>query len=429
MTLLISVTMAIGMAMPAPTVDVVAKDSHGITVAVMQGDSAALQRIGRSATTARFAARAGYYRTRGDLAQSNHWATTCINDPGVQGEAGQGAMYLCRSLLAGNRLIAGDIQGWASQMQTVQVLYHRHVAPSLGAGETVSGVTAPDVASFQQWPPSATLAAAATPGYQLPIATDLGVPILRAKIIDGQDGKRRNIDADFLLDTGATRSHISRQAARSMGLSVTERFATDTSTPGRPAAIGLAAPVDVQLGELHFSNVSFTVTEQIPVNIIGLDMLYQLGPFVLRQTQLELLDSIPAGICRQPLTATSALWGNQYALRMPMRIGERDALVLLDTGADHPLQVAGADLSSFPQSGLVQRSRLTMHGLQAVQYAQAAAPVTFNGHTVNLQTQVTDQPAHVFPLSWHAGFGMHEAYDYYIDVAAGRGCLAPRPQT
>lgn len=421
-----SATVVLSVASPSSARDVAAEDSHGITVAVMQGNGAVLERIGKSEGPARLAARAGYHRTRGEISQSNRWADACIADAAVVAEQSQGVMYLCRSLRAGNRLLEGDIQGWAADMQKVRALYQQHVAPSLRAGEEVSAITAPAFDAFSHWPRSAMLAAPATPGSRLSLSTKAGVPVVRGKIQGGQDGKRRDIDSDFIIDTGATRSHISRKAAQAMGLAVTDGFAIDTTLPNQPVAIGLAAPVDVQLGDLHFKDVSFTVTDQIQFNIIGLDLLYRLGPFVLKPAELELLRALPAGICKQPMAATSALWGGQYSLRLPMRIGKRDELVLLDTGTDVTLEASGMNLATYPQASLVQRRRWTMHGLEPVRYAEATAPVTFNGRTMTLQTQVSDQPATVFPVSWRAGFGLRNGYDYYVDVAAGLGCLAPR---
>lgn len=426
MRFLMSAAILLSVASPTSARNVVAEDSHGITVAVMQGNGAALERIGNSAGTERFAARAGYHRTRGEIPQSNRWADTCIADAAVIAEKSQGVMYLCRSLRAGNRLLEGDIQGWAADMQKVHALYQQYVAPSLRAGEEVSAITAPNFNAFSRWPRSATLAAPAPPGFRLPLSSKAGVPVVRGKIQGGADGKQRNIDSDFIIDTGATRSHVSRKAAQAMGLAVTDGFAIDNTLPDQPVAIGLAAPVDVQLGDLHFRNVSFTVTDQIQFNVIGLDLLYQLGPLLLRRGELQLLEALPAGTCKRPLAVTSALWGGQYSLRLPMRIGKRDELVLLDTGTDVTLEASGVNLATYPQTSLVERRRWTMHGRQAIRYAEATAPVTFNGRTVTLQTQVSDQPATVFPISWKVGFGLSNDYDYYVDVAAGRGCLAPR---
>ncbi|MET4678741.1 hypothetical protein ABIA72_000343 [Stenotrophomonas rhizophila] len=428
MRFLMSAAVLLSVASPSTARDVVAEDSHGITVAVMQGNSPVLERIGKSEGPARLAARAGYHRTRGEISQSNRWADACIADAAVVAEKSQGVMYLCRSLRAGNRLLEGDIQGWAADMQQVRGIYEQHVAPSLRGGEEVRAITVPAFDAFSNWPRSATLASPAAPGSRLALSSTAGVPVVRGKIRGGQDQKQRDIDSDFIIDTGATRSHISRKAAQAMGLAITDGFATDNTLPDQPIAIGLAAPVDVQLGDLHFRNVSFTVTDNIQFNIIGLDLLYRMGPFVLNATEIQLLQALPAGICKQPLAATSALWGGQYSLRLPMRIGKRDELVLLDTGTDVMLEASGVNLATYPQGSLVQRRRWTMHGLEPIRYAEASAPVTFNGRTVTLPTQVSDQPANVFPISWRVGFGLRNDYDYYVDVAGGRGCLVPRTE-
>lgn len=71
MRFLMSAAILLSVASPTSARNVVAEDSHGITVAVMQGNGAALERIGKSAGTERFAARAGYHRTRGEIPQSN----------------------------------------------------------------------------------------------------------------------------------------------------------------------------------------------------------------------------------------------------------------------------------------------------------------------------------------------------------------------
>lgn len=426
MKFLLAAAFALSAAALAYARDVVVQDSHGITMAVMQGNRTALERIGKSDTPARLAGRAGYYRVRGDIAQSNKWADTCIADPGVSGEEGQGLMYLCRSLRAGNRLMEGDIAGWARDMQQVRALYREKIAPALGAGEEVGPVTVPAFERFTAWPDSGKLGAPVAAGTQLAVSDRAGISVIRGKIRGGRDGIGRVIDADFILDTGASRSHLSRKAAQAMGLKVTDGFGIDTTDPKRPILIGLADPVDVEFDGIKFKDVSFAVIDTMDSNIIGLDLLRRLGPFVLSADRLRVLEALPASTCKEPLAITSSLWGGQYGLRLPMRIGQRDELVLLDTGSDVALEASGMDLTGYPLASLVERRKLTMYGPTQVRYAEATAPVTFNGTTAMLQTLVSDQPPMVFPISWRVGFGLRNNYDYYVDVAKGRGCLSPK---
>lgn len=429
MRFLLAAAFAMSVAVPLKADDVVAKDSYGITVAVMQGNAPELERIGKTGTPARLAGRAGYYRVRGDIAQSNKWADTCIADPGVSGGKTQGLMYLCRSLRAGNRLLEGDVAGWARDMQQVRALYKEKIAPSLGPGEEVSPITVPAFERFIAWPESGTLRAPVAVGTRLPVlavSEKAGVPVIHGKIRGGRDGIGRNVESDFILDTGATRSHVSRKAAQAMGLKVTDGFGIDTTDPKRPILIGLTDPVDVEFDGIKFKDVSFAVIDTVDSIVIGLDLLRRLGPFVLGADRLQTLDALPANTCKEPLATTSSLWGGQYGLRLPMRIGKRDELVALDTGSDVPLEASGMVLTGYPQKALVERQKLTMYGVTQVRYAEATAPVTFNGTTATLKTLVSDQPGMVFPISWRVGFGLRNDYDYYVDVAKGRGCLSPK---
>ncbi|WMJ67639.1 retropepsin-like aspartic protease [Stenotrophomonas sp. 24(2023)] len=422
----IALCLALAAPAAAATRNVVAQDSNGITLAVLRGDAPALQRIGKSESVARLAGRAGYYRVRGDIAQSNRWADACIADAAVLAEKNHGTLYLCRSLRAGNRLIEGDVAGWATDMLQVRALYQHHVAPQLQPGEGVHALTEPAFARFSHWPTSTTLQAPVTAGTRLAVSDRAGVPVARGTLRDGRDGTRRAIESDFIVDTGATHSHLSRQAAQAMGLAVTEGFAVEDAGTGHPVRIGLATPLDLEFNGIHFKDVAFTVTDTMPVNLIGLDLLRRLGPFVLRGGQLETLAALPAA-CQSPLSVTSGLWGEQYSLRLPMRIGKRDERVLLDTGSNGVLEASGISLAGYPPQALVQTQRLTVHGMQPVRHAEATSPVTFNGITATLPTRVNDQPARVFPVAWTLGYGLHDRYDYYLDVANARGCLLPVP--
>ncbi|WNH51124.1 hypothetical protein [Stenotrophomonas oahuensis] len=95
----------------------------------------------------------------------------------------------------------------------------------------------------------------------------------------------------------------------------------------------------------------------------------------------------------------------------------------MDTGTDLPLEMSGASLATYPKAALIEKQRLTMHGYNRVTYAEASAPVTLNGTTANLPTQMVDQPGLVFPISWKVGYGLRRQFDFYVDVAGGRGCL------
>ena len=430
MNVLVSAALAsaltLGTTASAVVDDVVATDKHGITPLIMRGDANALARIGKSDSIARLAARAGYYRTHGDLAQSNHWADACSIEPAVVAEVSQGTMYLCRSLRAGNKLLQGDIAGWATDMLQVRSIYLEKIAPTLLPGDEVRSITAPAFEKFTRRPASGTLQAPVVTGTAIAVSSKLGVPMVSG-VVHADGGKfKYNINADFVIDTGATRSHISRFFAHLMEIEVTEGFALDVTDKNRPVPISLAAPVDFDLGPIHMKDVSFTVTDTMPFNLIGLDLLYQLGPLVLRQESLEMLEELPAAGCDRPLAVTSTLWGSQYSLRLPMRIGKSPQLVLLDTGASLPLEMSGINLMGYPAQALVERRRITMYGIEHVRYAEATAPVMFSGLTATLPVQVTDQPANVFPASMKLGYSLHEDYDYYMDVANGRACLAPR---
>ncbi|WP_282297997.1 retropepsin-like aspartic protease [Stenotrophomonas sp. PS02289] len=425
---LFAAAMASSTCAPAIAREVVAEDSDGITLAVMRGDRNTLERVGKTNGPVRLAARAGYYRVRGDLPQSNKWADACIADAAVKAAPTQTVMYLCRSLRAGNRLLANDIAGWASEMLQVRGIFQEHLAPKMPADAEVPTLSRLTFEQFLSVPESGVLATPVSPGTRFTVSDRAGLPVITGKIEGGTDGTTRNIDTDFIIDTGASRSHISRKAAQAMRLSITDGFGYDSTKPGHPVLIGLAAPVDVRLGNVLLRNVSFTVTDDIPFVMLGLDVIQRLGPFVLKEDQLETLASVPQSICQQTATFTSSLWGTQNSLRVPMRIGKRDSLVLLDTGSDVPLEMSGVTLANYPKEGLIEKQRLTMHGNNRVTYAEATAAVTFNGATANLPTHMVEQPGQVYPISWKVGYGLRKQFDFYVDVSGGRGCLHSKRQ-
>lgn len=403
--------------------NVLPQDGPGITMMVLRGDRAALSKIGEGDSLAKLPAKAGLLRVDSSFKSSDEIIKECIDNKKILSQEGKGAFYLCKSLQAGNLLALGDIDGWARTMIDVRDLYRKNIQPRLKPGDDAEAITWPNFEAFIGRKQSGTLRSLTNAPISLPINSSAGVPVIAAFIQGGDDGATRNIQSEFVIDTGSTRSILNEKFARSLGLKITERFYKDVLGASREVKFNLAAPVDLRLGGLVLHDVSFSTSNDVALNIIGMDLLRQLGAVELSSDKLVVFGNTSKVSCGHKFYLTSLLWGSPMAPRIPATIRGREEMVLLDTGSSTSLEASGIDLKGFPREELKSKRLVDLFGERSILYAESNVPVNIQAKSLNVTAAITDQKGMVFPVSWRLGFGLISKYKLYLDAQRGQSCF------
>lgn len=403
--------------------NVLPQDGPGITVMTLRAEKSSLQILSRSDDLVKFPAMAAYYRVAGDIEKSNSWIQRCLNDEAVQKQKGEGALYLCLSLSAGNQLADGDISGWAKSMLEVQKNYRSNIKPSLKPGDGNYLIESTDFSKFLRWPAMESANPLVGKAEALPIAMMAGIPIVSVKIKDGSDGKKRDVDVDFVVDTGSTRSVISEEVANRLGLKFTTGFITEPLDGGRTIDFSLADPVNIELGGVAIRDVSFSVSNDIKLNLIGLDILRKLGPVMLSSEKFEMLGHNSKTDCGNELVYSSLLWGIPIMPRLPGIVNGKEALIFLDTGSSTLVDASGISLKGFPESGIMKKRIVDIFGSREIKYATSPIGVTVAGSSFTADAEIRDQKAVALPISWRIGSKILESHTIYFDARNGLACI------
>ncbi|WAT15044.1 retropepsin-like aspartic protease [Xanthomonas fragariae] len=403
--------------------NILPQDGPGITLMVLRGEVSPLEKLSNSDGLAKLPAKAGLFRVESNFDASNKAVEECLKDRKVLAQKGAGALYLCKSLQAGNSLALGDIAGWARTMLDVRKIYLENIKPSFKAGDDAEAITWPHFEAFLVRRQSGILKPTTTTSVTLPLVNAGGVPVVKATIHGGLDGKRRDVISDFVVDTGSTRSILNERFARSLGLKITNNFNRDAIGASREVLFNLADPVDLKMGELTLQDVSFSTSNDVPINIIGMDLLRQFGAVEMSKESFKILGRDSRQVCNDNFRLTSLIWGSPMTPRIPAIIRGREELVLLDTGSSTSLEASGIDLTGFPQKDLRTKRIVDLLGERTISYAESTVTMVLNSRTFNINASVTDQKGMVFPVSWRMGYDLISKSKLYLDAMHGRACL------
>lgn len=143
-------------------------------------------------------ARAAYFRTKGEISNSDKWASRCIEDAIVLAQPGSNALYQCLGILAGNRLWLGDIRGWAETMIKVRRLGASQ--PSLRASALYQEANI-DGMQFEAFldRPASSVTNVPKGIVEVPVKHLRDWPVISAKITGGGDGAKRDVNVEFLV--------------------------------------------------------------------------------------------------------------------------------------------------------------------------------------------------------------------------------------
>jgi clan AA aspartic protease (TIGR02281 family) len=154
---------------------------------------------------------------------------------------------------------------------------------------------------------------------------------------------------DFLFDTGAWQSAMTARAAARLGLKIDATHRVLRGSSGQSAGFRTAIAKDVQIGDIHFRNVSFAVIEgsgpiaEADVGIVGMPILLALGAIRWSPD-----GTVEIGSTAPRVRADANLVFDRNRLLLRTRVFGRDVLTILDTGANTTdLNANFAD--TFPQ--------------------------------------------------------------------------------
>lgn len=382
----------------------------------LQGDSDAVRA---------FPARAAYFRTRGELGNSDKWASRCINDANVLAQPGSDALYQCLGILAGNSLWRGDIRGWAAWMIKV-----RRLGAGVPALQSSALYQEADLDSMQFEAfldrPASTVAERPGSTVEVPVKYLRNWPVISAKITGGNDGAKRTIDAEFLVDTGATRSFLTQGFAHSVGLKTTPGFVHERRA-GRIARTSLVDPVTLNIGGIELRDFSFAESDGVQLNIIGLDVLRQLGPLLLSDEVLRLLGpSWRHTGCTAPLRVASDPWARYWEMRAPMKIDGVDRLAFVDTGMSGLLEVKGLRGEQETAAAWQEAPISTMFGRIDRRVRKANMSVVGSGMNEDVAVSIVEPvPPHP-PETWTLGGAVLATHDLLIHLDKNLLCLHRR---
>jgi hypothetical protein len=207
------------------------------------------------------------------------------------------------------------------------------------------------------------------------------------------------------LDTGAPTT-LTRDTAHRIGVQiVVADHGKATGFLGKSSPQSLGIIDTLQLGGVTVRHVPVEVVEE-GRDVIGNDLLMQLGRFRLTHAALEL----PAGndalaSCQEPMLVSTAAFGGATLLVKPLVIDGKSRLTLLDTGDSFVLTgAAGAVGSASSQGRRTVHTRDLTHADRDVETLQSHARVEYAG-------RIREVDASIFPDA-------HLPYDYILGGGA-----------
>lgn len=370
-------------------------------------------------------ARAAYFRTKGEISNSDKWASRCIEDAIVLAQPGSNALYQCLGILAGNRLWLGDIRGWAETMIKVRRLGASQPSLRVSALYQEANIDGMQFEAFLDRPAS-SVTNVPNGIVEVPVKHLRDWPVISAKITGGGDGAKRDVNVEFLVDTGAARSFLSPGFARSIGLETTPGFVHE-QRGGRIARTSLVDPVTLIIGGIELRDFSFAESDGVKPNIIGLDVLRQLGPLLLNDEVLRLLG--PAWKhtgCTTPLRIASDPWARYWELRSPMKIDGVDRLPQIDTGLTGLLEVRGLRGEQGVGGSWQEAPVATMFGRVDRRVRMVQMPVVGNGMDGKIAVSVVEPVSPLPPETWLLGGGVLATRDLLVNLDSNLLCLRSR---
>jgi hypothetical protein len=329
------------------------------------------------------------------------------------------ANWSCALILAGNKLLAGDISGWAKIMDAAKKVVvpllanQMHVAPEnlhIAEFETV-----PDFSKYFDFPSISVKRD----------ADDFSVPVEWVPSTDSNENIQPFITAivnghslRMALDTGTSGVIIRRSDANLVNVSDIHHGWANTSQ-GMSTDLGVIKSLSV--GKAHISNFPATITDA-PVSVLGIRGLQFLGAIRLHGDALASSAHGFSAQCQTPLDMTSWMEGSNNFLLIPGVVGGKDFRFFLDTG--NAWGIIRHTYGSPSESDNAKPILLTVGGVtRTVMMADSSESMQIGNVPANLQEYRTVYSDQHTPFRYDIGGSYVHQHDLIIDFANGLMCI------
>jgi hypothetical protein len=302
-------------------------DGSGLYEYSLKGDQKKLLEMSQSSSGGtEVIAQALYQRSLYRLDDSSKTVSECGSASQL---AHSTANWSCALILAGNKLLVGDVSGWAKSMDAIKKVVvpllanQMHVAPQdvhVAELETVA-----DFSKYFDFP-------------SISVKRDVdqfSVPVDWIPSKDSSDSIQPFITATvnghslrMAIDTGTSGVIISHRDADLVGVSDIHQGWANTS---QGVSTDLGVIKNLSVGGVHITNMPATITGA-PVSILGIRGLQFLRAIRLHGNTLVSSDQGFKDACQTPLDMASWVEGSNNALLVPGTVNGDPFRFFLDTG-------------------------------------------------------------------------------------------------
>lgn len=401
-------------------------DPTQVTQALSEGDVSALRRIQASTTSpvVQQMAKTAERRVLLDIVGARKASEACLDL--AQQKTHLAGLTVCGALRAGIEAASGDLPAWARLTVEAQERVR------LAAGER--GKTVENIDIFTRIPDYAALSKRPTPVVRttaegrIPLHTG-SVMVATGSSHDGGrvdylnmaqlqiDGK----SVEVLVDTGSSLTIVHPSMLSTPPLM--DGFTLSGVLGDTSERSALAQPQTIQFGSLIIDQPLMAVSDRVPANLLGLDVISRLGRVLVSKAGLQVLaPGSAAPACHSPMFSAMDLSGTRMVPRMFFTVNGKQQEAMLDTGYSGELMESLPIGTALPPGPLQHSVVQGVQGQQRETSVSREVTVQTLGAPARLQmsTYIGNHPN---KTRYVLGGGILRSVSLYLDFIDHRACI------
>lgn len=394
-------------------------DSYGVLQAMERGDIDALKYLSSNGDAAQqMIATVALLRATTDLERSSKASRECVQR--ARAAKSNDVVLICGLINAGNDLVTGRPGKWADKVAYLRQELYPSYRKLHGEDFSIHPLEyIRDPASFAGLPDATYMINGA--GAMLPFTRFTKGPLDPVSTVSpvGIDVWFDDAAIKAILDTGSFMTLLNTPTAKKLNLN---------TRPGWMQNMSLAVVPDVRIGPLQARQVAVAVTSNFVVNVIGLDLIRQLGAIQFKSDGVHVLssDSAQLASCHEQLRVGSALLPTGYRIAVPIRVDGKIEWAGLDTGASEFITRYGGPQPEADQlpSGKYEVT-VNVNGIRKSQRRSVDAIIDVGDGPYKRSMRVEPLPSDVHPY-YMLGLPGAQAAELLIDFRQRHLCTAHR---